>query len=127
MTQIGRTALAAVIFGVVTGASAQEDATLTVRASAYNSTTAQTDDNPNEGAWGDVITPGMKVIAVSPDLLEAGLVRGTEIRVEGLDGTWTVLDRTASRHKNRIDIYMGVDIAAAKQWGIKKVTISVLP
>lgn len=127
MTQIGRIALATVVLGLVTSASSQEEVTLTVRASAYNSTRAQTDDNPNEGAWGDVITPGMKVIAVSPDLLEAGFVRGTEVRVEGLDGTWTVLDRTASRHKNRIDIYMGVDIAAAKRWGIKKVTISLLP
>lgn len=112
---------------LVACADAQERTRLTVKAFAYNSTQAQTDDTPNEGAWGDVISPGMKVIAVSPDLLDAGLVRGTEINVEGLDGTWTVLDRTASHHKNRIDIYMGVDVDAAKQWGIKEVTISVLP
>lgn len=117
---------ALVVWGWVVCLAAQEAVTLSVRASAYNSTRAQTDENPNEGAWGDVIIPGMKVIAVSPDLLEAGLVRGTEIRVEGLDGTWTVLDRTASHHENRIDIYMGVDIEAAKQWGIKQVTIDVL-
>jgi 3D (Asp-Asp-Asp) domain-containing protein len=95
----------------------------TVTASAYNSTAAQTDDNPNEGAWGDEITPGMKVLAVSPDLLEAGLERGTEVRIEGLRGTWTVLDRTASRHRNRIDIYLGNDVDAAIAWGLKKVTI----
>ena len=99
---------------------------MTVKASAYNSTKAQTDDNPNEGAWGDLIVPGMKVIAVSPDLLEAGLGRGTEVRIEGFADTWTVMDRTAAHHRNRIDIYMGVDIEAAKQWGIREVTITVL-
>ena len=48
---------------------------MNVTASAYNSTRAQTDAAPNEGAWGDEITPGMKVIAVSPDLIAAGLNR----------------------------------------------------
>ena len=118
--------LLVVMLVLVTGVAAQEGMTLTVRASAYNSTPAQTDENPNEGAWGDLITPGMKVIAVSPDLLEAGMTRGTEVRIEGLEGTWTVMDRTALHHKNRIDIYMGVDIEAARQWGIREVTIDVL-
>ena len=67
--------------------------------------------------------PGMKAIAESPDLVEAGLGDGTEIRIEGLRGTWTVLDRTASRYRNRIDIYMGTDVKAAREWGIKEVTI----
>ena len=106
--------------------SAQEPVTLTVKASAYNSTAEQTDGNPNEGAWGDRIEPGMKVIAVSPDLLETGLVRGTKVEIEGFEDTWTVMDRTASRHRNRIDIYMGVDVEAAKEWGIQEVTIRVL-
>lgn len=99
------------------------DHTMSVTASAYNSTPAQTDENPNDGAWGDLITPGMQVIAVSPDLVDAGLTRGTELRIEGLPGTWTVLDRTASRHRRRIDIYMGTDVDAAIKWGLKKVTI----
>ena len=51
---------------------------MSVTASAYNSTAAQIDDNLNEGAWGDLITPGMQVVAVSSDLLDAGLARGTE-------------------------------------------------
>ena len=114
-----------VAFGAVVvllGAMRSEQ-TMSVTASAYNSTVAQTDDNPNEGAWGDLITPGMQVVAVSPDLLDAGLARGTELRIEGLPGTWTVLDRTASRHRQRIDIYMGTDVDAAIKWGLKKVTI----
>ena len=65
----------------------------------------------------------MQVVAVSPDLLDAGLARGTELQIEGLPGTWTVLDRTASRHRQRIDIYMGTDVDAAIKWGVKKVTI----
>jgi 3D (Asp-Asp-Asp) domain-containing protein len=65
----------------------------------------------------------MQIVAVSPDLVEAGLVRGAELRIEGLPGVWTVLDRTASRHRNRIDIYMGTDVEAAIKWGLKKVTI----
>jgi 3D (Asp-Asp-Asp) domain-containing protein len=96
---------------------------LSVKASAYNSVPAQTDSIPGEGAWGDAIEPGMRIIAVSPDLLELGLDRGTEVRIDGLDGRWTVLDRTASRHRGRIDIYMGVDVEAALEWGIKPVTI----
>jgi len=96
---------------------------LTVKASAYNSVAAQTDSLPNEGAWGDTIEPGMKIIAVSPDLLEAGLERGTEVAIDGLEGRWTVRDRTASRMRNRIDIYMGVDVDAAVEWGIRDVTI----
>ena len=106
--------------------AAAEEQSQNVTASAYNSTPAQTDAAPNEGAWGDEITPGMKVIAVSPDLIAAGLNRGTKVRVEGLPGTWTVLDRTASRHRNRIDIYMGTDVEAAREWGIRKVTIRLV-
>ena len=60
---------------------------MNVTASAYNSTPAQGDDDPNEGAWGNLITPGMQIVAVSPDVLDAGLVRGAELRIEGLPGT----------------------------------------
>ena len=114
--------LAIVAVLVLLGAT-RPDRTMSVTASAYNSTEAQTDDTPNEGAWGDRITPGMQIVAVSPDLIEAGMGRGSELRIEGLPGVWTVLDRTASRHRNRIDIYMGTDVEAAITWGLKKVTI----
>ena len=43
--------------------------------------------------------------------------------MDGLPGTWTVLDRTPSRFRARIDIYMGVDVEAALKWGIRKVTL----
>jgi 3D (Asp-Asp-Asp) domain-containing protein len=96
---------------------------LTVLATAYNSTRAQTDHRPNTGAWGDRIEPGMKVIAVSRDLIKQGLKRGTKVTIAEMEGEWTVLDRTPSRYKNRIDIYMGVDVKAARQWGRRKVTV----
>jgi 3D (Asp-Asp-Asp) domain-containing protein len=103
--------------------AAAEERVLAVIATAYNSTTAQTDARPNRGAWGDRIEPGMKVIAVSPDLVKRGLKRGTKVRIDELEGEWIVLDRTPSRLRNHIDIYMGTDVAAAREWGRKKVTI----
>lgn len=95
----------------------------TVTATAYNATVAQTDDRPTEAAWGDRLKPDMKVIAVSRDLLKAGLDRGTRVRIDGLPGTWVVLDRMAARHRNRIDLFMGDDVRAARRWGRRKVTI----
>lgn len=100
-----------------------EERMLSVLATAYNSTRAQTDARPNKGAWGDRIDPGMKVIAVSPDLVRLGLERGTKVRIDGVEGEWTVLDRTPSRYQKRIDLYMGLDIAAARQWGRKRVIV----
>ena len=108
----------ALLVGLVGG-----EQSMTVTATAYNSTPAQTSGNPNEGAGSDEIRPGMKVLAVSPDLIESGLNRGTKVRIDGVDGVWTALDRTASRFSNRIDLYMGTDVDAAVTWGIKEVTI----
>jgi 3D (Asp-Asp-Asp) domain-containing protein len=96
---------------------------LTVKASAYNSTRAQTDHRPTETAFGQTLKPGMKVIAVSRDLLKKGLEPGTKVRIEGLRGTYTVADKMAARHRNRIDIYMGRDVEAAREWGVQEVTI----
>jgi 3D (Asp-Asp-Asp) domain-containing protein len=97
--------------------------TLTVTATAYNSLRNQTLGNPNIGAWGDPINPGMKTIAVSPDLLPLGLERGTKVRIQGLQGEYVVLDRMPSSWKKRIDIYMGTDVKAARSWGKRKVKI----
>ena len=54
---------ALLVVAVASGFARAEEHTRSVKASAYNSTVAQTDENPNEGAWGDTITPGMQVIA----------------------------------------------------------------
>jgi 3D (Asp-Asp-Asp) domain-containing protein len=104
--------------------SCAKEQRLTVRATAFNSTRAQTDHRPTEAACGDKLKPGNKVVAVSADLVAKGLTCGTEIRIAGLDGKWTVVDRTAARKKEQIDIYMGKDIKAAREWGVREVEIS---
>jgi 3D (Asp-Asp-Asp) domain-containing protein len=98
--------------------------TAVVTASAYNSLPEQTEDDPTVAAWGDQLKPGMKAIAVSRDLVERGLTRGAKVRIEGLRGTYRVLDTMHGRWTERIDIYMGEDVDAAKDWGEKQVTIS---
>lgn len=97
--------------------------TLKVTASAYNSVKGQTDSNPNITAFGDSLKPGMKYIAVSKDLYRKGLKHDTPVKIKGLEGVYWVKDRMHPRWKNKIDIYMGVDVKAAKKWGRKKVTI----
>jgi len=96
---------------------------MVVTASAYNSVVAQTDDTPDIAAWGARLSPGMQAIAVSRDLLDLGLGNGAVIRIDGLPGEWTVLDRMHPRWSRKIDLYMGTDIDAAKQWGVRNVRI----
>lgn len=96
---------------------------MTVTASAYNSTVAQTDGNPHLTAWGDSIKPGMKYIAVSRDLLRKGLKHNTPVVIEGFEGLYLVKDKMHHKWRNKIDIYMGVDIKAAREWGRRKVCI----
>jgi 3D (Asp-Asp-Asp) domain-containing protein len=95
----------------------------TVTASAYNSLPGQTEGEPNVAAWGDELEPGMKAIAVSRDLIDRGLTRGVEVKIEGLRGTYRVMDRMHGRWTEKIDIYMGTDRKAAKEWGRRRVTI----
>ncbi len=97
--------------------------TLTVTATAYNSTKSQTDKNPTIGAFGDSLKPGMKYIAVSRDLYRKGLKHNAPVRIEGFKGLYLVKDRMPNQWKNRIDIYMGTDVVAARQWGRRKVNI----
>ncbi|MBV1788448.1 3D domain-containing protein [Marinobacterium sp. D7] len=101
-----------------------EPITMTVTASAYNSLPEQTNSAPRTAAWGDKLKPGMKAIAVSDDLIREGLTHGTEVRIKGLKGRYVVLDRMHSRWERKIDIYMGEDLEAALQWGVRKVQIS---
>jgi 3D (Asp-Asp-Asp) domain-containing protein len=100
---------------------------LRVKASAFNSLRGQTDATPSIGAWGDRLAPGMKVIAVSGDLIELGLTRGQRVRIRGLDGEYAVADRMGSRWERKIDIYMGEDVKAARHWGVRNVEIVWTP
>jgi 3D (Asp-Asp-Asp) domain-containing protein len=116
--------LAAACAQKVLPVSRPPEASLWVTASAYTSHPGETDDTPQLAAWGDRLGPGTRAIAVSPDLLERGLVRGTRVRIEGLPGEYVVLDRMADRWRNHIDIYMGYDRPSARAWGRKKVRIA---
>ena len=102
--------------------SAQE-IELTVTATAFNSVPSQTSGDPTLTAWGDRLKPGMRAIAVSRDLIKMGLTHKTRVKIEGLKGEYIVLDKLASRWKKRIDIYMGEDVEAAKEWGKKEVKV----
>jgi 3D (Asp-Asp-Asp) domain-containing protein len=94
-----------------------------VEATAYNSVAAQTEGDPEIGAWGDRLDPGIKSVAVSEDLLQLGMRRGARVRIEGLPGVFLVLDRMPPQWQRRIDIHMGESVDAAKQWGRREVRI----
>jgi 3D (Asp-Asp-Asp) domain-containing protein len=95
---------------------------LLVRATAYNSTHAQTQGDPRHTASGVRLEPGMRALAVSPDLAERGLDFGTRVRIDGVPGTWEVLDRMP-RGPRRIDLYFGDDVTAAREFGSRRVRI----
>ena len=95
-----------------------------VIATAFNSVSNQTNKNPTIMAWGDTLKPGMKVIAVSRDLIGLGLVHNTDVTIDRLQGKYKVLDKMNKKWKMKIDIYMGTDIKAAKKWGKKRVKIN---
>ncbi len=96
---------------------------LEVTATAYTSNIGETDSTPTLTAWGDTLRPGMKSIAVSRDLIDRGLSHGVQVSIEGLDGQYSVLDKMNKRWTKKIDIYMGEDKKAAKEWGKKQVVI----
>lgn len=94
-----------------------------VDATAYNSLPEQTGDDPDLSASGHRLEPGMRAIAVSPDLVPLGLVHGRKVRIDGLPGEWVVRDRMPERWKRRIDIYLGDDLSAARAFGRRRVRI----
>lgn len=95
-----------------------------VIATAYNSVANQTSSNPFITAFGDSLKPGLKYIAVSRDLLKEGLTHNTWVKIEGLEGVYLVKDKMNRRFKKHIDIYMGLDIKAAREWGRRPLKIT---
>lgn len=97
---------------------------LRVTATAYSSHAGQTDSTPFLAAWNNRLRPGMKVIAVSRDMLSRyGMRNGTKVRIGGLPGYYRVRDKMNKRYKKRIDIYMGLDRRKALRWGRRSVVI----
>ena len=86
-----------------------DEYTLAVQATAYNSVPEQTNEQPWVAAWGDTLANGMKVIAVSRDLLQMGIDRGTVVTIDGMPGEYVVLDKMNKRWTRKIDVYMGDD------------------
>jgi 3D (Asp-Asp-Asp) domain-containing protein len=101
----------------------EKQQSLLVTATAFNTLPKQGQGNPNVGAWGDSIAPGVNAIAVSDDLVSLGLKRGTKVQIEGMRNEYVVLDKMPARWKKRIDIYMGNDVKAARAWGKRDVNI----
>jgi len=97
---------------------------LRVQATAYTSHGKQTDSTPFLAAWNNRIRPGMKIIAVSRDLItKYGLGNGKKVRIQGLPGYYTVRDKMNKRYTKRIDIYMGMNRRKALRWGRKRTVI----
>jgi 3D (Asp-Asp-Asp) domain-containing protein len=126
-SRLGVTAWLCVVLLAPAACAAEGERTLVVTASAYNSLPDQTVGSPRLAAWGDVLEPGVRAIAVSRDLLELGLTRGARVRIEGLPGEYVVLDKMARRWRRKIDIYMGDDVEAARAWGVREVRIRWRP
>ncbi|NBC47131.1 MAG: hypothetical protein GVY22_03890 [Gammaproteobacteria bacterium] len=116
----------ALVLALVTVGYLQRDTgnRLKVIATAYTSHPAETSGDPYLAAWNNRLTPGEKSIAVSRDLIGLGLTNGTEVKIEGLPGTYTVRDKMNKRWRRRIDIYMGNDRERALEWGKQKVALS---
>ena len=97
---------------------------LRVTATAYTSHKGQTDSTPFLAAWNNRLRPGMKIIAVSRDMLTRyGMKNGTKVRIGGLRGYYRVRDKMNKRYRKRIDIYMGLDRRKALRWGRRSVVI----
>jgi len=97
---------------------------LKVTATAYTSHVGQTDKTPFLAAWNNRIKPGMKIIAVSRDLIKKyKLTNGVKVKIKGFDGLFTVRDKMNKRFKKRIDIYMGTNKHKALKFGKKKLTL----
>ena len=116
--------VSAVLLGLASsGVSANDRRWIDVDVTAYNATTAQTDESPWIAAWGDRLRPGMRAVAVSRDLLSLGLDRGARIEIDGLAGEYVVLDKTHRRWTRRVDLFMGKDVGKALSWGKRKMRI----
>jgi len=100
--------------------------TLRVTSTAYNITEAQTKKgNIGVAAWGDTLKPGMRAIAVSRDLLDSGLVHNSQVYIEGFDKPFYVKDKMNKRWRNKIDIFMGLNIDSARSWGKREINVYI--
>jgi len=99
---------------------------LEVTASAYTIAEDETKrGHRGLAAWGDRIKPGMRVIAVSRDLIKRNLGHGARVKIEGLPGIYHVRDKMHRRWRNKIDILVPTKKQAFR-WGKRTVRIKWL-
>ena len=119
--------IATLLVLLTTTATTKEDFVYTdfikVKATAYTSSTIETDSTPYLAAWRNKLSPTVPSIAVSRDLLDIGLTNGMKVRIKGLKGEFLVLDKMNKRWKNKIDIYMGNNRQKALNWGKRDVVV----
>ena len=125
---VNRKIVLLIIVATMVGSCKEDEqwVSIEVVASAYNSTKAQTEGNPFITAWGDTLTPETKSIAVSRDLMKKGLTYQTKVKIKGFKGIYVVNDKMHPKWRNKIDIYFGTDVKAARKWGRRKVQIEYL-
>jgi len=80
-------------------------------------------DEPTRGKWGDELKPGIKALAVSPDLVARGMGPGTRVRIEGMPSGYRVRDQLPDGTRERIEIFMGTDAASVEHFGEKRMRI----
>ena len=95
---------------------------VSVTATAYTSHPNQTDSTPFEPACGGDLRDGQRAIAVSRDLMRNGLKCGVRVSVNG--EKFVVRDVMNKRFSNRIDIYHGRNLRAARQFGKRTVQLA---
>ena len=105
------------------GYSQAEYRSMEVTVTAYNAVPSQTDGDPWLGACGKRLDKVDHPIAVSRDLFTRGLDCGTRIALEGDHKEYVVMDKTGARHKRHIDLFMGGDVAAAREFGRRRMRI----
>lgn len=82
--------------------------------------------NVGVAAWGDHLERGDKAVAVSRDLIKQGLGHNARVRIEGVDGTFTVLDKMNRRWRKKIDILFSSK-EKAREFGKQTVKIRWRP
>ena len=67
------------------------------------------------------------VACAADDLYQLGLGEGTRIHLDELPGEWVVADKMGGRWYRRLDVYFGDDREAAKEFGVKHLTLRWCP
>jgi len=114
---------AALALLLLLGACSRHGETAYADIGAFAIALRQPGTEPWRGSWGDELTPGTKAVAVSPDLVARGLARGVRMRIEGMPASYHVRHQLADGTRERVEIFMGTDAAAAQRFGTRRARI----